>query len=87
MALRKHWCPNCNQGWVVPVRIRKTGTIIFVCDESEETWLSEEDIAPNTWSAVPARGHYSYLNQVMKEAGLGETEYEGLEWLEVDQQQ
>jgi hypothetical protein len=83
MAMRKHWCPNCNQGWVVPVRIRSTGKIIFVCDESEETWLTEEDIVPTTWSEVPVLGHYSYLNQVMKNAGLGDAEYEGLEWLKV----
>lgn len=59
--------------------------MIFVCDESEETWLAEEDIVPTAWSEVPVRGHFSYLNQVMKSAGLGDAEYEGLEWLKVEE--
>lgn len=84
MALKKHWCPNCDQGWVVPVRIKSTGQIVYVCEESEETWLSEEDIMPSPWSEVPKQGHYCYLNNLMEAAGLGATEYEGLVWLEVE---
>ena len=82
--MKKHWCPICDQGWVFPVKILKSGLFIFVCEESEETWLSEEDIGPNTWSEVPMRGHYSYLNQFMKNVGLKETEYDGLEWLKTE---
>lgn len=84
MAMKKQWCPNCGQGWVVPVRIRKTGQLIYVCDESEETWLDQADIAPNTWSDVPKRGHYSYLNQIMESVGLQDTDYDQLEWLKVE---
>ncbi|MBB3595015.1 hypothetical protein FHX08_005425 [Rhizobium sp. BK529] len=83
MAMTKHWCPNCNQGWVIPVRVKTTGEIIFVCEESEETWLKESEIGPAHWSEVPGAGHYCYLNDFMKSIGLGPTEYEKLEWLVV----
>ena len=82
MNLKKHKCPICGQGWVVPVKIRRTGLIIYVCDDTEETWLREADIGPGTWSKTPIAGHYSYLNDVMERVGLGPTQYEELEWLE-----
>lgn len=84
MALKKYECPICGQGWVEPVRIRNSGQIVYVCSESEETWLSETDIGPNTWSNVPQAGHYSYLNQVMESVGLGASQYEELEWLDTE---
>ena len=37
-------CPGCGQGWVVPVRVRATGALIFVCEECETTWLQERAI-------------------------------------------
>lgn len=83
MAMRKHICPICGQGWVVPVEIKTTGQIVYVCTESEETWLSEADIAENTWSETPRRGHYSYLNQVMDSLGLEENSYNDLKWPEL----
>src|SRR2546422_11724643 len=34
----KHWCPCCDQGWVLP-RGRS-----YVCDECDATWSSDEEI-------------------------------------------
>jgi len=31
----KAWCPRCNQGWVTPSRVKKTGEIVSVCEECE----------------------------------------------------
>jgi len=38
------WCPRCDQGDIAKAVIRKTGQIIFVCQECEATWFSSEDI-------------------------------------------
>lgn len=37
-------CPGCGQGWVIPVRVRKTGIHLFVCEECETTWFHAEEI-------------------------------------------
>jgi hypothetical protein len=71
-------------GWVVPVRLKKPDKVIFVCSESEETWLEERDIMPGAWAVTPTQGHYSYLNSVMESYGLSSTDYEQLEWLDVE---
>jgi hypothetical protein len=43
--MSKVWCPGCDQGWVVPVEVRKTKERLFVCEECESTWLSEDGIS------------------------------------------
>ena len=38
------WCPRCNQGKVIAAQIAKNQTLIWVCEECEATWFSEQDI-------------------------------------------
>lgn len=71
-------------GWVVPVRLRKPDKIVFVCNESEETWLEEGDILPGDWAETQTRGHYSYLSSVMESYGMNSTDYDQLEWIGQD---
>jgi hypothetical protein len=42
--MRKIWCPGCDQGWVVCVRIIGTNTTLLVCEECETTWTSQEGV-------------------------------------------
>lgn len=37
-------CPRCEQGEVVVANIIKTKDTVYVCEECEATWFSEEDI-------------------------------------------
>ena len=37
-------CPRCEQDDVLEVRVRKTGTRLYVCPECEATWLCEKSI-------------------------------------------
>lgn len=38
-------CPRCEQDNLLEVRVRKTGTRLYVCPECEATWLWEKSIA------------------------------------------
>jgi hypothetical protein len=60
----KKWCPRCDQGWVVPVRVIKNGIIIQFCLECDAIWPNEftelhaERYSPNFepdtfWSLAP----------------------------------
>lgn len=37
-------CPRCSQGLVRAMRIRVTQTLLWVCDECEATWISQDSI-------------------------------------------
>ncbi len=37
-------CPGCHQSWVLKVRVRQTGDIVYLCDDCETLWLSPESI-------------------------------------------
>ncbi|MGF7134105.1 hypothetical protein P3T40_005606 [Paraburkholderia sp. EB58] len=37
-------CPRCEQGDIAKAKIKKTGAVLFVCQECEATWFSLEDI-------------------------------------------
>ena len=37
-------CPRCEQGDVVEAKIKKTGQIIYLCQECEATWFAREKI-------------------------------------------
>ena len=41
--MNKIWCPICNQGWVVQVRIQKLDLHAFVCKECDNTWFKIPD--------------------------------------------
>src|SRR5215207_5749403 len=36
----KHWCPACNQGWVLP-----RGVQGYMCDECDSAWPRHKDIS------------------------------------------
>jgi len=38
------WCPRCEQGEVVKVKVNKKNEIIYVCEECEATWFYESDV-------------------------------------------
>lgn len=35
------WCPVCDQGWIIRARVNANGSIVWVCQESEELWIGE----------------------------------------------
>lgn len=37
-------CPRCEQGDLVEARIKKTGQMLFICQECEATWFTKEGI-------------------------------------------
>jgi hypothetical protein len=40
----KTWCPRCNQGWIRKMRHRRSGEIVFVCEECEALWREGQAI-------------------------------------------
>lgn len=42
--MKRHVCPGCGQVWVLPVRIKRSGTLLFLCNECDSAWLSEASI-------------------------------------------
>lgn len=38
-------CPRCEQGDVIEARIKKTGQLIYVCQECEATWFEKKKIS------------------------------------------
>ncbi len=40
------WCPRCDQGNVVKVRINKTGEVVHICEECEALWQTDVKVAP-----------------------------------------
>jgi len=57
----KTTCPRCDQGIVVPVRVRKTGRVIYLCDECEAVWFCSDSIEYAT---------FNYFNLYMERLGL-----------------
>jgi len=37
-------CPRCEQDDIAEAKIRKMGSVLFVCQECEATWFSREEI-------------------------------------------
>lgn len=37
-------CPRCSQGLVRAMRIRTTQTLLWVCEECEATWKSQDAV-------------------------------------------
>jgi len=67
---KKIACPGCGQGWVRHVRVRVLKRDLYVCEECETTWLSEQGIGVST----PTN-----FMSFMEEHGLKDT------WNEVEQ--
>ena len=42
-------CPRCEQDEVLEVRVRRTGTRLYVCPECEATWLCEGSISEDAF--------------------------------------
>jgi len=41
--ITKNWCPRCDQGWILPCRIRANCQVVQVCGECHALWLDEEE--------------------------------------------
>ncbi len=67
----KFRCPICHQGWVEPIRIKNLDVIAYLCDESEELWLTDGEIQPEAYI-----GLYTFL-----EARFGTCDYSQIEYL------
>jgi len=39
------FCPRCKQGEIAKATIRKTGSLIFVCQECEAAWFFASEIS------------------------------------------
>jgi ribosomal protein L37AE/L43A len=42
-------CPRCQQGAIKPMRIKATLEPIWICEECEASWSSQEKISANTF--------------------------------------
>lgn len=42
------YCPYCNQGKIYKAIIKSTNEIIFICDECDTVWTSNEKISDTT---------------------------------------
>ncbi len=43
------WCPRCNQGWVMDVRIIPVARDAFVCQECDALWFERDEIAATSF--------------------------------------
>lgn len=43
------WCPRCDQGEVKKAVIKALNKAVFVCEECEATWASENDVGVNAF--------------------------------------
>jgi transposase-like protein len=50
----KTWCPRCNEGWVIDVRIRARGEIVYVCEECEALWTDPQKIDLSNFTDMAA---------------------------------
>lgn len=48
-------CPRCEQGFVVTARVKKTGAVIYLCNECEAVWFCPESIDYATFN------YFNYL--------------------------
>lgn len=72
--MKKIWCPGCDQGWVVPVRIKATGQLLYICEECETTWFSEDGVGRDTpanftnyMESIGLKGLWSELDELPTE--------------------
>ncbi|MBA8904120.1 ribosomal protein L37AE/L43A [Phyllobacterium sp. P30BS-XVII] len=54
-------CPRCRQGLVIPVKVKRTGEVIYLCEECEAVWFSPDTIDYAT---------FNYFNLYMERLGL-----------------
>jgi len=68
---RKKWCPRCNQGWVVPVRIMATGQIVQFCLECDATWGENiQELGGERYSETGEPGTFMDLSTFLKRQGI-----------------
>jgi hypothetical protein len=70
------WCPRCDQGWIRKLRIRKTGEILYSCEECDATWRSAEPIS---------KAHFVDLSQYLERMGCKNT-WDDLELLPMERE-
>lgn len=73
--MHKKWCPVCNQGWVIPMRITSTSEIIQCCMECEAVWSnSVDDLSSCTYSEEEAVGKFWSLVPLLESKGINYTD-------------
>lgn len=61
-------CRRCDgQGFIKKAEVVGSGTLIFVCDECEATWLSADALASGSWTDFE-----SYMAQLGKSGSWDE---------------
>lgn len=45
--MKKLRCPDCNQSWIICVYVPALRKRIYVCDECETTWMTQDGIVGN----------------------------------------
>ncbi len=67
----KKWCPRCNQGWVIPVKIRQTGLPIQFCLECEAVWwASVKELKAEHFSERGEEGTFMTLASLFEKQGI-----------------
>lgn len=67
----KKWCPRCNQGWVIPVKITKTGQIVQFCLECEAVWRSNvNELKADRYSEQGEDGTFMSLGPFLETQGI-----------------
>lgn len=41
-------CPYCNQGQIMEVIVKKTKEIIYICEECDMVWITNESVLEST---------------------------------------
>ena len=72
--MAKVYCARLDDGVVNRARVRQTGTIIYVCEECDATWLDGDAIRRDNWqdlqaclSTLGVQGRWSQLEDVEEE--------------------
>lgn len=69
--MQKKWCPRCDQGWVIPVRILSTGEIIQCCSECEAVWGENVDkLEAERYSLGGEQGTFCVLVPYLEVRGI-----------------
>lgn len=61
VSMKKSWCPRCDQGWVVPIKVPALGLDGLFCEECDAFWPLIQQ---------PTEGSFIDFGTFMKAHGL-----------------
>lgn len=43
-SVKKHQCPSCSKGWVMPAELLQPGASGLVCDQCQHSWSDDSEL-------------------------------------------